>query len=73
MYCIREMAKGLARIVPKLREIHVIHDSWTKLNVTPVNNAGTIIRPLITINHMILLSILARECTDRVTLKYNCL
>ena len=24
-----------ARMVPKLREIHIIRDSWTKLNVTP--------------------------------------
>ena len=30
-----KMAKGLARSVPKLREIHVIRDSWTKLNVAP--------------------------------------
>ena len=29
------MAKGLARSVPKLREIHVIRDAWTKLNVAP--------------------------------------
>ena len=28
------MAKGLARSVPKLREIH-IRDAWTKLNVAP--------------------------------------
>ena len=26
---------GHARMVPKLREIHIIRDSWTKLNVTP--------------------------------------
>ena len=26
---------GHARMVPKLREIHVIRDSWTKLNVFP--------------------------------------
>ncbi len=24
-----------ARMVPKLREIHVLRDSWTKLNVSP--------------------------------------
>ena len=29
------MAKGLARSVPKLREINVIGDAWTKLNVAP--------------------------------------
>ena len=29
------MVKGLARSVPKLREIHVIRDAWTKLNVAP--------------------------------------
>ncbi len=27
--------RGLTRMVPKLKEIHVIRDSWTKLNVTP--------------------------------------
>ena len=26
---------GRERMVPKLREIHVIRDSWTKLNVLP--------------------------------------
>ena len=26
---------GHARMVPKLRETHIIRDSWTKLNVTP--------------------------------------
>ena len=26
---------GVARMVPRLREIHIIRDSWTKLNVTP--------------------------------------
>ena len=26
---------GLTRMVPKLKEVHVIRDSWTKLNVTP--------------------------------------
>lgn len=26
---------GKARMVPKLRETHVIRDSWTKLNVSP--------------------------------------
>ena len=30
-----KMAKGLARSVPKLREIHIIRDAWTKLNVAP--------------------------------------
>ena len=27
--------KGAARSVPRLREVHVIRDSWTKLNVHP--------------------------------------
>ena len=27
--------KGAARSVPRLREVHVIRDSWTKLNVLP--------------------------------------
>ena len=31
-----KMVKGLARSVPKLREVHVIRDAWTKLNVAPV-------------------------------------
>ena len=26
---------GSTRMVPKLKEIHIIRDSWTKLNVTP--------------------------------------
>ena len=26
---------GLARMVPRLREIHVLRDAWTKLNVHP--------------------------------------
>ena len=26
---------GHARVVPKLRETHIIRDSWTKLNVAP--------------------------------------
>lgn len=26
---------GMTRMVPKLKEVHVIRDSWTKLNVTP--------------------------------------
>lgn len=28
-------ANGLTRMVPKLRESHIIRDSWTKLNVHP--------------------------------------
>ena len=27
--------KGHARMVPNLRETHIIRDSWTKLNVAP--------------------------------------
>ena len=27
--------KGAARSVPRLREVHVLRDSWTKLNVHP--------------------------------------
>ena len=26
---------GHARMIPRLREIHIIRDSWTKLNVMP--------------------------------------
>ena len=29
------MKNGLTRMVPRLKEIHIIRDSWTKLNVTP--------------------------------------
>ena len=29
---------GHARMIPRLREIHIIRDSWTKLNVTPAKN-----------------------------------
>ena len=28
-------SNGLARMVPRLREIHVLRDAWTKLNVHP--------------------------------------
>ena len=34
----RECARvdeGQARMVPKLRQAHILRDSWTKLNVTP--------------------------------------
>ena len=27
---------GVARMIPRLREIHIIGDSWTKLNISPV-------------------------------------
>ena len=30
-----KMKSGLARTVPKLREIHIIQDSWTTLNIAP--------------------------------------
>ncbi len=30
-----QVSKVLTRMVPKLKEVHVIRDSWTKLNVTP--------------------------------------
>ena len=32
--CLR-VSSRLTRMVPKLKEVHVIHDSWTKLNITP--------------------------------------
>ena len=32
--CVR-VNSGLTRMVPKLKETHVIRDSWTKLNVSP--------------------------------------
>ncbi len=31
----QRVKNGLTRMVPKLQEVHVIRDSWTKLNVTP--------------------------------------
>ena len=27
--------EGKTRMVPKLKEVHIIRDSWTKLNVSP--------------------------------------
>ena len=27
--------KGAARMIPRLREVHIVRDSWTKLNVAP--------------------------------------
>ena len=38
--CTKGNARGIkvvmhARMIPRLREIHIIRDSWTKLNVTP--------------------------------------
>ena len=27
--------RGLTRMVPKLKKVHIIRDSWAKLNVTP--------------------------------------
>ena len=29
------VSKGLTRMVPKMKEVFVIRDSWTKLNVAP--------------------------------------
>lgn len=31
----QRVGHGNARMVPKLREVHIIRDSWTKLNVSP--------------------------------------
>lgn len=31
----QRISKGLTRMVPMLRESHIIRDAWTKLNVTP--------------------------------------
>ena len=31
----KRVSYGLTRMVPGLKEVHVIRDSWTKLNVTP--------------------------------------
>ena len=31
----QRVRNGNARMVPKLREVHIIRDSWTKLNVSP--------------------------------------
>ena len=30
----------LTRMIPRLKEVHCIRDSWTKLNVSPANHAG---------------------------------
>ena len=29
------LSKGLTRMVPKMKEVYIIRDAWTKLNVTP--------------------------------------
>lgn len=29
------VSNGLTRMIPKLKEIHIIRDPWTKPNVTP--------------------------------------
>lgn len=29
------VSSGLTRMVPKLKEVHIIRDAWTKLNVSP--------------------------------------
>ena len=29
------LSTGLTRMVPKMKEVYVIRDAWTKLNVTP--------------------------------------
>ena len=31
----QRVSSGNARMIPKLREVHIIRDSWTKLNVSP--------------------------------------
>ena len=31
----KRVSSGLTRMVPGLKEVHIIRDSWTKLNVTP--------------------------------------
>ena len=31
----QQISSGNARMIPKLREVHIIRDSWTKLNVSP--------------------------------------
>ena len=31
----QRVRSGNARMVPKLREVHIIQDSWTKLNASP--------------------------------------
>lgn len=31
----QRVSNGLTRMVPRLKEVYVIRDSWTKLNVTP--------------------------------------
>ena len=72
-----KMAKGLARSVPKLREIHVIRDAWTKLNVAPakIMQVYTLIRSVQNVHSLqMTLYIIARKCIDRVihSLNYQC-
>ena len=34
----RECDNGLAQMIPRLREVHVLRDAWTKLNVHPAKS-----------------------------------
>ena len=42
---------GLARSIPKLRETHIIRDSWTKLNVAPakIMQVMKVLKPMMTL------------------------
>lgn len=66
------MASGLARAIPRLRETHVLRDSWTKLNVAPakimqvnIHTKDTAITLMLGIFFFFLY--IARVCPDRIT------
>ena len=42
-------SKGLTRMVPKMKEVFVIRDSWTKLNVAPAKIMQVIVAIIIII------------------------
>lgn len=59
--------EGKTRMVPKLKEVHIIRDSWTKLNVSPAK-----IMQVCTCSPFdpssILLFFVARACSIRTVL-----
>ena len=52
------------RMVPKLKEIHVLRDSWTKLNVTPARLCRFV--GIHTCYNLV--NIIARKCSVRAAL-----
>ena len=56
------------RMVPRLKEVHVLRDAWTKLNVSPAKIMQVCTTLLL---HVVkILFSTARTCIDRVVLLY---